>query len=161
MTYTFEKLQGLYAISHHMVCPEESDLIAEFRVIGCGYGAWISSSWRRDFVRGEVLLLIPMTLCDHHKLSYAPQRPWFHVRMENVWMVWSQDCSDNVLHDPAQLTALSVSNQFLGSPNSWTSPYFRGFCVLKKCQNFDKMDHPCFSQEHLDLLYFIMGTELR
>jgi len=40
-----------------MICPEESDFSAEFRVIGCGHGAGISSlkagegilSWVRYF----------------------------------------------------------------------------------------------------------------
>lgn len=89
-----------------------------------------SSSWRRDFVTCEVL--ISMSLCDLHKLSYAPQGLWLHVRIENVWLVWSQDCSDTVLHDPAHLTALSVSDWFLRLQDFWTNPYFGGFCVLRK-----------------------------
>lgn len=121
-----------------MVSLEESDFSAEFRVIGCGHGVWISSRWRRDFVTGEVLLLTSISLRNHHKLSYAPQRPWLHVRRENMRMAWSQDCSDNVLHDPAQLAPLSVSDRFLGSPDFWSSPYFGGFCVLKNVKILTK-----------------------
>lgn len=59
-TSIFQKLWRFHVVSHQVICPEESDFSDEFRVIGCGHGAEISSfkvvdRFTRSF--GPVLIL--------------------------------------------------------------------------------------------------------
>lgn len=78
-----------HVISHEMICPEESDFSVGFRVIGCGYGAEISSFNAGDrFLESLDFLDRSFFFGDSHVLKSGKiLTKWvIHGSLKNTWL---------------------------------------------------------------------------